>query len=278
MLQGTAKNSQELEQIIKHKSGMEGFGGSTSIFDALDLSINSFQADSSYQPVIILFSDGYENSSKKSDIKSIVGNAKMRNIPIFTIAFGEGADGNLLSSIANETNGTFWQTYDRNEFKYIFSNELFLLNQYYEIKFLPCSFDYEKILITGNTKLGNQAYGEKTLLGLKEVISLSINFDFNSSTIDSKYKDDLDKIAVYLARNSNYNINIYGHTDNTGTKEYNQILSLDRAQAIRQALINRGINKTRITAIGKGEDEPYVPNTTEENKYRNRRIEVELIK
>lgn len=274
--EGKATNA-TIEQIVKRRIGMEGFGGSTSIYDALDYSIENFNIDSNYQPLIILFSDGYENSSIQKDIKSIINKAKNKNIPIFTSAFGTGADTLLLRTIADETNGAFWQTFGRDEFTSLFSNKLFLLNNYYEISFSPCSFDYQQIKFIGNTDNGGIASGEKTLLGLKEVISLNINFQFDKSFIEPKYKDELDKIAGYLKRNSGYSIIIYGHTDNAGTKEYNLSLSLDRAEAVNQSLISRGIQKNRIKIVGKGESEPFVPNTSEDNKYRNRRIEIELI-
>lgn len=51
-----------------------------------------------------------------------------------------------------------------------------------------------------------------------------------------------------------------------------------RAEAVSQALVNRVISKNRIKTIGKGEEDPYIPNKTDENKYRNRRIEIELVK
>lgn len=275
--EGSATNN-SVSSIVKRRVGMEGFGGSTSIFDALDNAISNHKIDTNYQPLIILFSDGYENSSKQNDIKSIVTKAKTKNIPIFTSAFGQGADTLLLRTIADETNGAYWQTFEREEFVTLFSNKLFLLNNFYEITMVPCSFDYQKINVIGTTENGQNALGEKTLLGFKEVIVLNINFQFDESVIEKKYNDELDKISGYLKRNLGYNIVIYGHTDDAGTKEYNRSLSLSRAEAVSQALTNRGIQKSRIKTVGKGEEEPYVPNTTEENKYRNRRIEIELIK
>ncbi|MFN5641928.1 MAG: OmpA family protein [Sphingobacteriales bacterium] len=271
-------NNNNIDQIVKRRIGMEGFGGSTSIFDALYFSIENFVIDSNYQPLIILFSDGYENSSTQNDIKSIIDKAKSKSIPIFTSAFGQGSDTLLLKTIADETNGAFWYTFGRDEFTSLFSNKIFLLNNYYEISLVPCSFDYQKINFVGKANNGGIATGEKSLLGFKEVISLNINFQFDKSFIEPRYKEELDKIAEYLKRNSSYSIIIYGHTDNAGTKEYNQSLSLERAEAVSQSLISRGLRKNRIKIVGRGEEEPFVPNTSEENKYRNRRIEIELLK
>ena len=276
--EGKSTDSAELQKIIYNKTGMEGFGGSTSIYDALDIAIDSLKTDPSYRPLIILFSDGYENSSRDKDLSGIVSKAKTNNIPVFTVAFGEGADVNLLKGIADETNGVFFMIYDRDEFKTVLDNELFLLNHYYEVKFLPCSFDYEKIKFNGFTDLGNKTTGEKIMKGLKETLALNVNFDFDKALINPKYNDEIKKIANYLNHNTEYAIIVSGHTDNAGSTSYNYDLSVKRAEAIKRAFINLGVDQKRIQAIGKGETMPYVPNDTEENRYRNRRIEVELIK
>lgn len=274
--EGNTSNTDSIESIVKRRVGMEGFGGATSIYDALDMAISSVNSDTTSQPLIILFSDGYENSSKNNNINDIVQKAKNKKIPIFTVAFGENSDRTLLRAIADETNGIFWQTYNREEFKFLFQNELFLLNHYYELRFVPCSFDFQKLIFSGFNEFGDKVYGEKTLTGLKEVISLNINFDFDKAYIYPKYYDEIDKVASYLKKNAKLNIIIYGHTDNEGTVEYNQQLSLKRAEAVSQALVNRGIVKERIKVFGKGEAEPYVPNDSETNRYRNRRIEIQI--
>jgi outer membrane protein OmpA-like peptidoglycan-associated protein/uncharacterized protein YegL len=276
--EGKSSDSAEIQKIIYNKIGMDGFGGSTSIYDALDLAIDSLKADPTYRPLIVLFSDGYENSSRVRDLVGIVNKAKSNNIPVFTIAFGNGADVNLLKGIADETNGVFFMIYDRDEFKSVLNNELFLLNHYYEVKFLPCSFDYDKIRFEGYTESGNKVTGEKTMKGLKETLALNVNFDFDKSIISPKYNDELKKIANYLNANPSYALIVTGHTDNAGTTQYNMDLSVKRAEAIKRALINLGVDQKRIQAIGKGETMPYVPNDTEENRSRNRRIELELIK
>jgi outer membrane protein OmpA-like peptidoglycan-associated protein len=78
--------------------------------------------------------------------------------------------------------------------------------------------------------------------------------------------------------NPEFALSITGHTDNAGTSEYNMDLSVKRAEAVKRALVSLGVDPKRIQAIGRGETMPYVPNDTEENRTRNRRIELELIK
>lgn len=276
--EGKSNDNTVIQNLITQKRGMDGFGGATSIFDALDVAIDSAKSEKNYRNIIILFSDGYENSSVNQNIISIVEKSKKLDIPIFTIAFGEGADNVLLKSIADESNGIFFMSYDRNEFQSVFLNHFFLLQHYYEIKMIPCSFDYDKLFIEGVTEQGTIVRTTKNLKGFQETLALYLNFDNDKSTLNEKYLPEISKISNYLKSNPSLKIIISGHTDNQGSKEYNLQLSIKRAQSIKSALIKKGIHISRILAIGKGETEPLAPNDSEENRFKNRRIEIEIYK
>ena len=276
--EGKSNDNYTIQNLITNKRGMDGFGGSTSIFDALDMAIDSAKSEKNYRNIIILFSDGYENSSVNQNIINIVEKSKKLDIPIFTIAFGNGADNVLLKSIADESNGFFFMSYDRNEFQNLFLNHFFLLQHYYEIKMIPCNFDYDKLFIEGVTEQGIVVRTTKNLKGFQETLALYLNFDNDKSTLNEKYLPEIDKIAKYLKSNPNLNIIISGHTDNVGPKDYNLQLSIKRAESIKSALIKKGINKSRIQAVGKGESEPLAPNDSEENRFKNRRIDIEIYK
>jgi outer membrane protein OmpA-like peptidoglycan-associated protein len=69
-------------------------------------------------------------------------------------------------------------------------------------------------------------------------------------------------------------LEIQGHTDNTGTPAYNKRLSGERAQAVRQALVDHGVEGSRLIAKGYGQDRPLVPNTSDANRARNRRVQL----
>ena len=76
-----------------------------------------------------------------------------------------------------------------------------------------------------------------------------------------------------LLENPAIRIRIVGHTDDVGSDRDNQILSEGRANSVRQAMIDRGIDATRIEFEGHGEKEPVATNKTEEGRAKNRRVE-----
>ncbi|MDJ0921246.1 MAG: OmpA family protein [Henriciella sp.] len=100
-------------------------------------------------------------------------------------------------------------------------------------------------------------------------------FASGSSDVGTQNEPLLDDLAEELA-NCPGSILIEGHTDSTGSDITNQFLSRARADAIREALLTRGIASERITARGFGSSQPLASNTTPEGRARNRRIEIEI--
>ncbi len=86
------------------------------------------------------------------------------------------------------------------------------------------------------------------------------------------------EISNALKKDNTLKISIEGHTDNSGDAKHNKKLSNDRANAVMQKLIALGIDKTRLSAIGYGAEKPLVANDTEENKAKNRRVELVKVK
>jgi OOP family OmpA-OmpF porin len=108
-------------------------------------------------------------------------------------------------------------------------------------------------------------------------IVLNILFDFDKAVVKDKYYADVKKIVDLMQEFPDKNITIEGHTDNFGTNEYNQKLSEERAKSVRQYLIDKfGINGSRLTAVGYGEEKPIATNDTEEGRQKNRRVEAVL--
>ncbi len=88
---------------------------------------------------------------------------------------------------------------------------------------------------------------------------------------------ELSRVAGIINDDPSTSVIVEGHTDSDGTREYNQILSELRANAVRTALVSYGVDPRRITAYGYGEDRPLVPNDTPYNKQRNRRVEATIV-
>jgi len=105
----------------------------------------------------------------------------------------------------------------------------------------------------------------------------NVFFDFDKSDLKAESFIELDRLAELLKKNATIKIEIAGHTDNKGDAKYNQILSQKRAENVVNYLLQKGIDKTRIVAKGYGETQAISPNDTEENKAKNRRIEVRVL-
>ncbi len=101
----------------------------------------------------------------------------------------------------------------------------------------------------------------------------NIYFETDKYDLVGQSFSTLDNVANYLNRNPSLTIQIIGHTDNDGEDYHNQILSDNRANAVKQYLVNKGIAASRLTHIGKGSREPIASNDTPEGKQQNRRVE-----
>ncbi|NOU16128.1 MAG: OmpA family protein [Bacteroidales bacterium] len=106
----------------------------------------------------------------------------------------------------------------------------------------------------------------------------NVNFEFNQSTLLPESYKTLEELIKYLQKNSSIVISINGHTDNVGLEKYNYELSKERAKSVYNFLLNRGINKERLSYAGFGSTQPLNENTSEKNKQNNRRVEIKIVK
>ncbi len=103
-----------------------------------------------------------------------------------------------------------------------------------------------------------------------------VQFDFDSSKLSSEQKKFLDYVSENLK--SDMTVEVTGHTCDIGTESYNKNLSVERANAVRDYLVMKGVPKSHIKTIGRGEALPKVPNTSEKNRGINRRAEIRIEK
>lgn len=112
------------------------------------------------------------------------------------------------------------------------------------------------------------------LKAIKVTFDSGILFATNKSNLSAEAKSNLKKFADEMKDLSDTDITIYGHTDNTGSAEVNERLSLQRANAVSAELQADGIAKSRITTEGKSFTMPVADNSTAEGRAQNRRVEV----
>lgn len=119
----------------------------------------------------------------------------------------------------------------------------------------------------------NELEAQQTERGL--VLTLGdVLFDVDEATLKPGGQRAVTELTTFLNEYPERNVLIEGHTDNTGSDEYNLELSQDRANSVRLALIANGIAQTRIRAVGLGEQYPVAGNETSAGRQQNRRVEV----
>ncbi len=105
-----------------------------------------------------------------------------------------------------------------------------------------------------------------------------LHFETGSATLTAASDRQLDSLAAVLKAYGDVAVNVAGYTDNTGDAAANKRLSADRAAAVKQALVSKGIAATRITDEGFGEEKPIASNDTEDGRSKNRRVELVVVK
>jgi outer membrane protein OmpA-like peptidoglycan-associated protein len=112
--------------------------------------------------------------------------------------------------------------------------------------------------------------------GIQVTFASGLLFDFDAEQILPAAAVNLRNLAASLNQYPNTNVLIVGHTDASGTADYNQALSERRAQAAADFLVSQGVNAARMRTVGRGEMEPVATNDTDAGRAQNRRVEVAI--
>ena len=110
----------------------------------------------------------------------------------------------------------------------------------------------------------------------KKIVLRGVNFDFDKSNIRADARPVLDEAIATLKQEGEISIIAEGHTDGRGTDEYNQGLSMRRANAVRDYLVAGGVSASRISVAGYGKSRPVASNATDDGRAQNRRVELRI--
>jgi outer membrane protein OmpA-like peptidoglycan-associated protein len=144
--------------------------------------------------------------------------------------------------------------------------------------------DREKVLLEARTgearrerarvrQLEQQLHARQTERGMVVTFG-DVLFETDSAVLRPGAMRDLQRLVAVLRQEPGRQVTIEGHTDSTGSADYNRRLSEERADAVRDALVTNGIDPARITARGLGESYPVASNATSAGRQQNRRVEV----
>jgi outer membrane protein OmpA-like peptidoglycan-associated protein len=141
----------------------------------------------------------------------------------------------------------------------------------------PGLFDRSPALKAGPSNAGEvkQVFGAALAAQPARPVSLLLYFT-EGSTLSDESKAVVDKMFAEIAKRPAAEITVIGHTDTVGNDGFNDKLSLERAQAVREILVGMGVPAANITAAGRGKRELLVPTADNVNEPRNRRVELSV--
>lgn len=278
----------DLETIIQtfRQKANQNMGLFSAFFDAAYNSIELFKNTDTLTPrILVLFSDGDDNYSKV-EYGEVIEKAQQYGVNIFTIAFGYSIDENL-ENLSKYTGGKSYKAYSKEELLAVFRDIYNSLRNYYLISYHPPKYwGYHKVFseltLPGrdSVMVAEAEYNTGDITpwsDLSDIFSRPIMFEFDKAEILPQSSQILDEITDAMMIIPNLRLEIQGHTDNMGTQEYNLNLSNNRAKAVFDGLVSRGIETRRLRWRGFGMNRPIAPNDTEENKAKNRRTEFVII-
>ena len=119
-----------------------------------------------------------------------------------------------------------------------------------------------------------RTFGEALAAQPPKPLSFTLYFSIASTEVTPESQPILEALLAEVAKRQAVEVQVTGHTDRVGTDANNDRLSLERAEAVRDMLVQRGLKSNFIRAVGRGEREPLIPTPDEQPELRNRRVEV----
>lgn len=139
-------------------------------------------------------------------------------------------------------------------------------------------FAYETQIDVPSEKSFQRTFALQPILENQSISLSNILFETASAELMSRSFAPLDELVEFMRLNPTVQIELSAHTDNVGNDAYNQRLSERRAQSTADYLVSQGIDSQRIISVGYGKTKPIAPNDTEENRSKNRRVEMKIVK
>lgn len=173
----------------------------------------------------------------------------------------------VVQATADKENGTFLIVLPASkDYALIAEQDGYLYySEQFDLDFSTSITTYEKNILLQPLKAGSS------------VVLKNVFFDTDKFVLKPKSKIELDKLTRLMNDNPDLKIEIAGHTDNQGNSGANQILSENRAKAVKDFLVRSGVDTSRLTYKGYGQSEPIASNDTEEGRQQNRRTEFKII-
>lgn len=283
----TGDSSLMFREFREFKKSSQGLF--TATFDGIMKSLQTLKDVPLDQPkVCVVFADGDENTStvRLSDVYEY---ATRHNISIYCVGFGYAND-QALQDLSLYTGGKYYRAYTKADLLAIFLDIYNSLRNYYLVTYIPPRYEgihnvYLTVDVPGrDTMVARGTYDKTPLNPLADTNEFSkrILFAYDESTIDTSSFVIIDELADALLRFDRVVLEIQGHASRSGPDdnrvEYNQNLSLRRAESVKQALVDRGVQAFRLKTRGFGFSMPIVPNDSETNRALNRRTVFRILR
>lgn len=256
-------------------------GGATAFYQASSAGL-SISGQSAKERVAILFTDGEDNSSLFTSASDVASAAFGQSARAFVIAYG-GANRAVLSQIAVNANGKYYEPIDATELEAIYEEIFRTLDVHYVIEYEGKKIGKDhNVSVTiqppsGQPHTATSSYVEQPKPILENRAYVAGMFKSGKAQLDDakRWKKQIDDLVQLAVQNPDKDVVVRAHTDTRGSEKTNERLSVSRAKIIARELERRGVKKNRIRIEGKGESTPLHPSDQEDWQQReNRRVEV----
>jgi len=269
----SSKNLADKFQKIKEP------GGITPLYSAMDTAKADLKGLPGKMNAVIIISDGLENEGSAAAAAKALNDIYGDSICFFPILVGDSAEGEaLLNKIAKIGGCGFVSKADElltSAGMAAFVEKVFLTKKPAPVAAVVkqrVDSDGDGVYDEDDKCPGTPKGARVNAQGCW-VLS-HVLFDFDKAEIKPSAYPLLDEVVAIFGKNPGMKVDLEGHCDNIGTPEYNQGLSLRRANAVKKYLISKGVAENRLTTQGFGFTKPVAPNTTKEERSLNRRVEL----